>query len=141
MRRILVGLDGTAEARRAAHFAANMAHAERKELVLACVTPGPVDAGPFAAEYSVWQSEQSHRREEELGAIAQIEAREDVPVTVRLLDGVDPAETLARAANEDEDVELVVVGHRQRGAMARTLMGSVADRLVQICDKPVLVVH
>jgi len=39
------------------------------------------------------------------------------------------------------DVDLVVVGHRGRGALARLLLGSVADRLVQICPKPVLIVH
>jgi len=49
-----------------------------------------------------------------------------------------PAETLARMASAP-DVELVVVGHRGRGAIARVLLGSVADRLVQISPKPVLV--
>ncbi|HUJ26959.1 MAG TPA: universal stress protein [Myxococcales bacterium] len=141
MRRILVGLDGTAEARRAAHLAANMAHAQGKELVLACVTPGPTDAGPFTAEYAVWQAEQSHRRQEDLELTAQLEARADMQVKTRLLDGLDPAETLAKAAREDDDVELVVVGHRARGALARAVVGSVADKLVQICEKPVLVVH
>ena len=34
-----------------------------------------------------------------------------------------------------------VVGHRGRNAVARALLGSVADRLVQICPKPVLVVR
>jgi nucleotide-binding universal stress UspA family protein len=34
-----------------------------------------------------------------------------------------------------------VVGHRDRNQLARMLAGSVADRLVQICEKPVMVVH
>jgi len=51
-----------------------------------------------------------------------------------------PAETLAALAAAG-DVDLVVVGHRGRNAVARALMGSVADRLVQICSKPVLVVR
>jgi len=37
------------------------------------------------------------------------------------------------------DVDLVVAGHRSRGALARLVLGSVADRLVQISPKPVLV--
>jgi nucleotide-binding universal stress UspA family protein len=36
---------------------------------------------------------------------------------------------------------MVVVGHRGRNAVARALLGSVADRLVQISPKPVLVVR
>jgi nucleotide-binding universal stress UspA family protein len=36
-------------------------------------------------------------------------------------------------------VQLVAVGHRGRGAIRRALLGSVADALVQICPKPVLV--
>jgi nucleotide-binding universal stress UspA family protein len=51
-----------------------------------------------------------------------------------------PAETLAELAKAGE-VDLVVVGHRGRNALSRALMGSVADRLVQICSKPVLVVR
>jgi nucleotide-binding universal stress UspA family protein len=49
-----------------------------------------------------------------------------------------PAESLAKMASE-RDVDLVVVGHRGRGAISRVLLGSVADRLVQISPKPVLV--
>jgi nucleotide-binding universal stress UspA family protein len=33
------------------------------------------------------------------------------------------------------------VGSRGHGAMARVLLGSVSDRLLRICAKPVLVVH
>ena len=54
--------------------------------------------------------------------------------------GGPAAATLSRVA-KGGDVDLVVVGHRARGALARLLVGSVADRLVQICPKPVLVVH
>jgi len=39
------------------------------------------------------------------------------------------------------DVSLVVVGSRGQGAVARVLLGSVSDRLVHVCPKPILVVH
>ncbi|HLM47996.1 MAG TPA: universal stress protein, partial [Myxococcaceae bacterium] len=38
------------------------------------------------------------------------------------------------------DVDLVIVGTRARGALARTLLGSVADTLLRTCPKPVMVV-
>jgi len=34
-----------------------------------------------------------------------------------------------------------VVGSRGRGAVTRVLLGSTSDRLINICEKPVLIVH
>ena len=51
-----------------------------------------------------------------------------------------PAETLAELSRSDE-VTMTVVGHRGRNMASRILLGSVADRLVQISPKPVLVTH
>ena len=51
-----------------------------------------------------------------------------------------PAECIAEEATAP-DVGLVVVGSRGHGAVARMFLGSVSDRLVHICSKPVLVVH
>jgi nucleotide-binding universal stress UspA family protein len=48
------------------------------------------------------------------------------------------AERLAEVAEQD-GYDLVVVGSRGRNAVARMFLGSVADRLVHICKKPVLV--
>lgn len=141
MRRILVGIDGTLESRRAAHYAANLAQSGHKDLVFASVLPGPFNAGPFQPQYKVWRAELMQRRKRELSEIAGLEQRADAPIEMRFLDGDDAAETLARVAGEDDQVELVVVGHRDRSQLSRLLAGSVADRLVQICQKPVMVVH
>ncbi|MFL5394013.1 MAG: universal stress protein, partial [Myxococcales bacterium] len=40
---------------------------------------------------------------------------------------------------ERDDIELVVVGSRGRGAAARFLLGSVADRLARVSPKPLLI--
>jgi nucleotide-binding universal stress UspA family protein len=50
------------------------------------------------------------------------------------------AEALAELA-QAPDIQMVVVGHHGRGAVKRLLLGSVAQRLVQISPKPVLVVR
>jgi nucleotide-binding universal stress UspA family protein len=47
---------------------------------------------------------------------------------------------LARAA-EEWDAQLVVVGSRGQGLVRRVMLGSVSDRLVHICTRPVLVFH
>jgi len=41
----------------------------------------------------------------------------------------------------EEDVDIVVVGPRGLGRLAGLLVGSVTDRLVQLADRPVLVVR
>lgn len=56
-----------------------------------------------------------------------------------LLEGA-PAESVAEVADA-QGFDLVVVGSRGRNAVARLFVGSVADRLVHICKKPVLVVR
>ena len=66
-------------------------------------------------------------------------ARPGVRIETMVLAG-PPAEMLAEQAKIG-DVDMVVVGHRGRGAISRLLTGSVADRLVQICTKPVTVVR
>ncbi len=50
------------------------------------------------------------------------------------------AETLAQLAAA-ENFDMVVVGSTGKGAVTRVLVGSVADRLVHTCLKPVLVVR
>ncbi len=56
----------------------------------------------------------------------------------------DDIDTIARTLADMADsggFDVVVVGHRGRGAVRRALLGSVADRLVQISNRPVLVVR
>jgi nucleotide-binding universal stress UspA family protein len=76
---------------------------------------------------------------DDLESAVQRESRWGFEPQTELLEG-HPVETLAQRASE-QDVDMVVVGHRGRGAVARALLGSVADGLVQVCSKPVLVVR
>ena len=58
---------------------------------------------------------------------------------VRGLHG-EEAKTILDVAR-DEDVDIIVVGPRGLGRFAGLLVGSVTDRLVQLSDRPVLVVR
>ena len=51
-----------------------------------------------------------------------------------------PSAEMARAANDDPEVELVIVGRSGKGALQRAVLGSVATKLAQHCDKPVMIV-
>jgi nucleotide-binding universal stress UspA family protein len=97
--------------------------------------PEPERPGTFQG----WQREREQRARADLESAVQRESSWGLEPQTELLDG-HAVEVLARRASED-DIDILVVGHRGRGAVARTLLGSVADRLVQVCSKPVVVVR
>jgi nucleotide-binding universal stress UspA family protein len=134
--RILVGFDRTPEARSAARFAAQLAYAQRARLLLVNVIPEPWPNSPLSEQNAARQAINEEERSTAESAL-RAEAAELVGAETRVAQG-KPAQALAAVAGE-RDVALVVVGHRDRGALARALGGSVAIRLVQICSKPVLV--
>ena len=142
MKRILVGIDGSRESLQAAVLAANLAHQTRRELQLAHVLPDPVPTPPeaFSAELAIWRKDIAEQGNKLLHEVRERVARPDTEARSVLVESARPAEALAELAKEPE-VDMVVVGHRGRNAMARALLGSVADRLVQISPKPVLVVR
>lgn len=98
--------------------------------------PGPADYLP--------ESERGELVERDFVAalLRQVEircAREGVTIDTTSATG-PIAETIADMARSNS-ADLVVVGHRGRGAVRRLLLGSVADRLIQISPAPVLVVR
>jgi nucleotide-binding universal stress UspA family protein len=138
MKKILVAVDGSLASIHAAKAAVELADALSARVTLVHVTPptvlpGDVPIAPIA-----------ELRESELARGAAL--LEDVQ---KVLEGVEvdtknllgpPAEVIADAAM-DEAFDLVVVGNKGRNAVSRVLLGSVADRLVHICKRPVLVVR
>jgi nucleotide-binding universal stress UspA family protein len=137
MKAILVGVDGSPEAKSAAELAATIVGSTGARLVLAfCVAPlAAVEAQPVEAYR---ESETDFGKQ----VLRESEARctrRGLAIETLLVQG-DPASTLATIAQE-RDVDFVAVGHRGRGAVRRVLLGSCADRLVQICPRPVLVVR
>lgn len=141
MKRILVGIDGSPEAVAAAEKAADLAKAVGAQLHIAYVVPRRPPPGPAAY---VPASDRHDLVERHYAAALLHEAelrcaRKGLVVDSETHTG-PTAETLADVADSGK-FDLVVVGHRGRGGMRRTLLGSVADRLVQISHKPVLVVR
>ncbi len=141
MKRILVGIDGSPEAAAAAEKAADLAKAVGAQLRIAYVVPRHPPPGPDAY---LAPAERRDLVEHHYAAalLHQVELRcaRDGLVLDSATHTGPIAETLAGGADA-EDFDLIVVGHRGRGGVRRALLGSVADRLVQISHKPVLVVR
>lgn len=136
MKKILVAVDGSIASMRAARLALEIARATGASLTAAFCVATPVVAGelPFLLISEVMNAELARGKELLQELAKELSSPEIVPL---LLEG-PPAERLAEVAEKD-DFDLVVVGSRGRNAVARMLLGSVADRLVHICKQPVLV--
>jgi nucleotide-binding universal stress UspA family protein len=137
MRNVLVAVDGSEPSSRAVDLAASMARAFEARLTMAHSVPPP-DQG------SDRTLEPFHRAVAQVGSAVLLEACEKVQlppeqVQTQLLFG-PPAETISELAAKLE-ADVVVVGCRGRGAVARVLLGSVSERLLRICPRPLLIVH
>jgi len=141
MKRILVGVDGSDPARRAALRAVELAQKLGEGVSLVHVLPPPPVFSEPAVVLNVAELE---RRVYENGKAVldrlQAElARPGVTIETQLLSG-PAAEVLAEAAQPDE-VDFVVVGSRGRTMVGSILLGGTSHRLIHICKKPVLIVH
>ena len=137
MKKILVGVDGSPESRRAAEQAAELARSLDAQMLVAYVVSLPVPLGPEPAEIRNWEVAERKQARALLDELVEKYESRGIAIETVMPSGA-PAETLAEMATGDP-VQLVAVGHRGRGAFVRALLGSVADRLVQISPKPVLV--
>ena len=140
MKRILVGVDGSESSKKATRLAVDIALRFGAKVILAHVVPRltlPPDVYGLTPE-DVERQHVAYGEKLLADALAEI-AQPEVTLDTAVLLG-DPAESLAQAADA-ESADLIVVGSRGRGAVARIMVGSVSDRLVHIGNRPVLVVH
>jgi nucleotide-binding universal stress UspA family protein len=132
---IVVGLDGSKGSQAAVPLAAELAHLAGASVIVVHVEERIASRGG---------SEPAHLDQDDLTArvetIAEglraddLDAR--VEIAVDLLGG--PAAGIAAVA-EEAGADLIVVGSRGHSALAGVLLGSVAQKLLQIAPCPVLV--
>ena len=137
MKKVLAAVDGSEASMHAVRKALEIADRMGAEVTLAHVVPHvfvpaevPFDAGRFA--------EEALRAGETL--LTQASAEVGRPAIARVCLRGSPGEAIAELA-ESGSYDLVVVGSKGRGAVSRMLVGSITDRLVHICKRPVLVVR
>jgi nucleotide-binding universal stress UspA family protein len=133
---IVVGVDGSEPARRATAFAAELAEMMGAKLEVVTVVKGlahgagegPLDAGQKAKGEDILRGELDRLRF--LG----------VRATKTLLWG-EPAEALAEHANRSPNASVLIVGRRGAGnPLLRALAGSVASKMANLAQKPLVIV-
>ena len=135
---ILVAVDGSEPSLKGLAIAEQVARAAGAKLLLTYVIPPFGEGTELEGMLPPGVYERAQKQAEQIVSNAASRTK-GLEVEQVVLNG-RPAETLADLA-EKRNAWLVVIGSRGRGAVARALLGSVADRLVRICHQPVLVVH
>lgn len=139
MKKILVATDGSDAALKGARAALELAGPFGAELTVLSVVPPIVLPGdaPWAPMDEIHQSELKRGERvvsETLAALGK------TPLTVSMRVMLGPvAETIAEVA-ESGAFDVVVLGSHGKGAVKRVLLGSVADRVMHLCTRPVLIV-
>lgn len=133
--RILIAVDGSDEAKRAATHG----------LVLAQLLDATVDVVYVLERKSLrltrTDGEKTRLRERSEAVLAEIEdvaSSVGQPVSTAVVDGVPATEITAYAA--EHDAELIVVGRQGATGLGKRLLGGVTERLLHRGDVPVLVV-
>jgi nucleotide-binding universal stress UspA family protein len=141
---VLVGLDGSGFAEAALEPAIELVGAEGTLTLLQVLAPAYVVGAPFDSTGVMTDPEvqqaQEARCEEYLQDVTRRLAGRVVEVRTRVRTHPQPAVAIARAA-ADVGADLIAVATHGRGAAARTVLGSVADKVVRGADRPVLVVR
>lgn len=140
MKTILVAFDGSEPSIKGVRAAVELARAMSAKLELVYVLP-PILLPPSVYADTIHKIEEGNREaaQDVLKLGAKIVTDLGATCDTVMLHGA-PAEAIADLA-QAERVWGVVVGAKGHNALSRVMLGSVADRLVHICSKPVLVVR
>jgi nucleotide-binding universal stress UspA family protein len=141
MKKFLVGVDGSDPSIHAICKAAELASFTKGKLVLAyALAPMSHLAEMYTGPIADLEESDRENGETILRDAARVARELGCPVEALLLQG-SPASALAEQSAQDQEIEMVVVGTRGLGAVASAILGSVTDKLMRVCKKPVLVVH
>jgi nucleotide-binding universal stress UspA family protein len=140
MKTILVAVDGSEPALKGVRMAVDLAKGIGAGVELVYVLK-PILLPPTTYAEAIQKVEEGNRliATDALKVAAKVVADLGGTCTMTTLHGA-PAEALADLADE-ERVWGVVIGAKGHNPLSRVMLGSVADRLVHVCKKPVLVVR
>ena len=141
IKRVLVPLDGSANAERALPWALALA-GDSAEIVLMLVTPQTDDIHDLEGTVISKGSDLSKRYTDTATSVLEDARSRHLPdrenVTLLLAEG-DPADRILWAADA-QDADMIVMSSHGRGSLGRLLSGSIADRVVRHAPLPVMVI-
>ncbi|MGI9162499.1 MAG: universal stress protein [Mycobacterium sp.] len=139
-RPIVVGVDGSAESKVAVDWAVRNAAMRRTPLKLVNVLNPPVVMAfpevPMPAGFLKWQEEEG-RKVLDTALTAARAAAPDIEISTEMVAGP----SVPTLVEESKNAQMIVVGCRGRGALARGLLGSVSTALVHHALCPVAIIH
>jgi nucleotide-binding universal stress UspA family protein len=135
---IVVSVDGSEACLKGVRHAAELAKQLSAKLELAYVSPPVLLPPSVYAEtiHRIEEAEDTHAKDV-LDAASRAAGIECVRVHLR----GPPAEAISDYVKGDDRFWGVVIGAKGHNALSRVMLGSVTDRLVHICPKPVLVIR
>ncbi len=134
---IVVGIDGSAPARRALCWAIDLARMGGRRLVAVHAWHLPVTSHSFYAPYPAREKLADEAERLLRHELAQVDTSGlSAPVECQVLP-TSPTEALLEAS---ATASIVAVGSRGQGAVARAVLGSVSDRVSHRASAPVVVV-
>jgi len=134
LRKILCPVDFSASSREAMSVALRLATQHRSELVISFVwhstAPGPDEIVHDLVEQARWGLGELAETMRDLGTSN---------VTPRIVDE-QPWSKIVELANQDPEIDLIVLGTQDRTGLARLVLGSIVELVVRHAPCPVLVV-
>jgi nucleotide-binding universal stress UspA family protein len=135
-RLILLPTDGSPTADAASYFAESIARAEHSSILVMTIAEPAITAGIEDLDVSDVLAETKHDLAEREAYRLRTLGIPAEPLTVT---SGSAHEAILRVADE-RDVSLIVMGTHGRSALARAILGSVADRVVRQAKVPVVLV-
>jgi nucleotide-binding universal stress UspA family protein len=134
---VVVGIDGSQAAIRAAEWAVDEAVSREVPLRLVEVIPEQVEPAPFASVGNVQMEVEYAGTALRIASAAVTASGQPVKVETAILRG-DPATALIA---ESRDAEMVCVGSTGIGRFARALLGSIVAELAEAASCPVAIIR
>jgi nucleotide-binding universal stress UspA family protein len=145
--RVLVPLDGSPAGEAALDYLSGWSPVRPLELVLLRVAPipqmiigwdpalvvPPLDANEIEAEVRQAQAYLARR--------AKFLSVERLPVRCQVIQATEPVATVIRDVAQREQVDAIALGTHGKGGMARLVLGSVSEDVLEHSPVPVLLVH
>jgi nucleotide-binding universal stress UspA family protein len=139
---IVVATDGSRHSMAAASEAIGLAKRNSSKLTVIAVVPAelvtPTDIEVAMSQRELIAEKEMHVAEQNAKAVKEAAQKEGVSVQAFVMTG-KPADAVIETA-KDKGADLIVVGSHGRTGLERLLMGSVAERVIVLSDRAVLVV-